>query len=173
MTFTEQYRELGEIFRELEVVRDHNLKLAEMHGKWVPGCLLFAEGLLVLLGLERFLRVILGAEATDGDTLPNLLEKATSARLDLLMLPPWWTREETITAMKNVRNALMHGNYEQAAIQSGCRSREDYFRSSTYINEVETLRRILDGFCTQIDPGTGKPRTPRPHWPDPRSAKGS
>jgi hypothetical protein len=54
MTFTEQYRELGEIFRELEVVRDRNLKLAETHGKWVPGCLLFAEGLLVLLGLERF-----------------------------------------------------------------------------------------------------------------------
>ena len=69
MTFTEQYRELGEIFRELQIVRDHNLKLAETHGKWVPGCLLFAEGLLVLLGLERFLRVILGAEATDGDTL--------------------------------------------------------------------------------------------------------
>ena len=48
MTFTEQYRELGEIFRELQIVRDHNLKLAETHGKWVPGCLLFAEGLLVL-----------------------------------------------------------------------------------------------------------------------------
>lgn len=170
MTFSEQHRELGEIIRELEIVRNQNLELAQIHGKWVPGCLLFAEGLLVLLALERFLRVILGAEATDSDTLPNLLEKATSARLDLLALPPWWTREQTISAMKNVRNALMHGNYEQAAIQSGCRSRDDYFRSSTYINEVETLRRILDGFCTQIDPATGRPRNPRPPWPDPRSA---
>ena len=169
MTFIEQYREVSEIFRELEIVRDHNLKMAETHGKWVPGYLSFAEGLLVLLGIERFLRVILGAKATDADTLPNLLEKATSACLNLLTLPPWWKREETITALKNVRNALMHGNYEQAAKQSGRQHREEYFRSSTYTNEVETLRRILHGFCAQIDPENGKPRTPRPPWPDPRA----
>jgi hypothetical protein len=173
MTFSKQHRELGEIIRELEIVREQNLKLAETHGRWMPGCLLFAEGLLVLLALERFLRVVLGADANDGDTLPNLLEKATSTRLELLTLPPWWTRAETIGAIKKVRNALMHGNYEQAAIQSGRGSREEYFRSSAYINEVETLHRILDGLCNQIDPATGKPRDPRPPWPDPQPVRSS
>ena len=145
-------------------MREHNLEIAKTHGKWVPGYLFFAEGLLVLLAVERFLRVILSVKASDGDTLPNLLEKATSTHLNLLTLPPWWTREQTIKAMKDVRNALMHGNYEQAAKQSGSQHPRAYFGSSTYINEVDTLYKILDGFCRQIDPKTGKPSIPRPPW---------
>lgn len=168
MAFKDRFRELEEIFRELQIVRERNLELTKLHGKWVPGYLAFAEGLLVLLGLERFLRVILGSEATMADTLPGLVKKATSTPLDLVTLPPWWPRDQTIAAMKNVRNAVVHGNFEQAALQSGCESREDYFRTGTYINEVDTLRRILDGFCSQIDPETGKPRNPRPPWSDPR-----
>jgi hypothetical protein len=165
MSFKQQNRDFTEIARELDIVRSHNdHKIAEEGGKWSPGCLLFAEGLLVLLTMERFLRIILGESAGESATLPNLLEMATSSRLNLLSLPLWWTRDQTINAIKNVRNALMHGNYEQAAKQSGNGVREDYFRSGTYFAEVNTLFALLDGFCNQIDPESGKPRAPRPPW---------
>lgn len=173
MTFKEQFVDFGEIARELMFVRSHNLKMHETYGRWVPGYLLFSEGLMVLLAIERFLRIILGPEGAANDTLPNLLEKATSTRLNLLVLPPWWTRKQTIDAMKAVRNAIMHGNFEQAATQAGSRDTAHYFRSSAYINEVETLHRILDGFCTQIDPETGEPRVPRPLWPQPEDRTGT
>jgi len=162
--FRERYRDILEIIGELSYVHDRNLEIWTTHGKWVPGYLFFAEGLLVLLAIERFLRVILSDKASNGDTLPNLLEKATSTHLNLLTLPPFWTREQTIKAMKDVRNALMHGNYEQAAKQSGRQHPHDYFSSSTYTREVDTLYKILDGFCRQIDPKTGKPFNPRPPW---------
>src|ERR1039457_251551 len=158
MSFKKQHRDFTEIARELDIVRNHNdHKIAEGKGKWSPGCLLFAEGLLVLLTIERFLRIILGQSAGESATLPNLLEMATGSRLNLLSLPPWWTREQTIDAIKNVRNALMHGNYEQAAKQSGNQDREDYFRSGTSFAEVNTLFALLDGFCNQFDPESGKP----------------
>ena len=69
---------------------------------------------LTCLALERFLRIILGSEATDADTLHNLLEKATCQRLNLLTLP-CDDRQDGIRRIVAVRNTLLHGNYEQAA----------------------------------------------------------
>src|SRR5256885_16599 len=153
MGFKDDYRELGEICRELYIVRNHNLGFKE----WKPGYLMFSEGLLVLLAMERFLRAILGAEAVEGDPLPKLLEKATSQRLGLLTLPGVWTIENAVAAITSARNTLMNGNYEQAGAQAGKKNDAEYFGSSQYSGEVESLFQVLESIMGQIDPATGKP----------------
>lgn len=75
-TFKEQNREFQELVRELFYVRKHNLAIKP--GDPQDELLMFAEAALVLTAMERFLRIILRGEATDSDTLPNLLERATS-----------------------------------------------------------------------------------------------
>ncbi len=154
-TFKEEHRELQEIVKEIVLVRNHNLTFKE--GDPQGHLLHFAEGLLVLLGFERFLRAILGSDATERDTLPNLLEKATSSRLDLIKLPGRWTREESIKAITSVRNTVMHGNYEQAAAGAGSADVRGYFKSGQYISEIQTLFEILDTLMRQIDATTGRP----------------
>lgn len=158
MSFKEQYVEFQRIVGELKRLRDHNVSFD------ADSLELFfmAEGVMVLLALERFLRMILGAEARETDTLLPLLEKATSTRLDLLVLPGQLGRDETMRRITVVRNTLMHGNYEQAAKTSGSPSKEDYFRSGRYISEVELFYRVLNRIIKQINPDTGRPR-PRNH----------
>jgi hypothetical protein len=158
MTFKDKYMDFQRLVWELNRLRSHNVSFD------ADSLELFflAEGALVLLALERFMRMILGVEASDSDTLPNLLEKATSARLDLVVLPGNLDRSELIRRIKSVRNTLMHGNFEQAAKQAGLSSKEEYFRSGTYITEVEVLFKILNRIVAQIDPGTGRPH-PRNH----------
>lgn len=154
-TFKERNRELQELVRELAVVRNHNLGFKP--GDDQSTLLMFAEAALVLTAMERFLRVILAGNATDADTLPNLLEKATSTRIDLIRFPPAWDRNTVIKQVKDVRNTLLHGNYEQAAQRSGCASTSEYFQKQ-FAPEIETLTQFLDGIMKQIDPDTGQRR---------------
>lgn len=49
--------------------------------------LMFSQGALVLVAMERFLRLILGSEVAPGQTLQNLLGLAFSDRLELLDPP--------------------------------------------------------------------------------------
>src|SRR2546429_83248 len=115
MTFKEQYVDFQRIVWEVKRLRDHNLSFKNDSLE----LFFFAEGMMVLLALERFMRIILGGEALESDTLPGLLEKATSKRLDLVLLPGGLSRDETIRRIRHVRNTLMHGNYEQAAKEAG------------------------------------------------------
>jgi hypothetical protein len=85
------------------------------------------------------------------------LEKATSERLGILKLPGN-DRNDVIRRMKNVRNTILHANFEQAAKEAGCKDVRDYFRSSQFAGEVETLFKLLENFLDQIDPETGKRR---------------
>jgi len=152
--FKDRHPELQHLVRELLQVRQHNLDCAQ-RGR--PELLLhFAEGALLLIALERFVRIVLGSEAKDEDTLFNLLQKATSRHILTL---PWDDQAEGIRKLKAFRNAVMHGNYEQAASISGAASSEEFFRSSQYISEVETLFKVVDYLLRQIDITTGKPRS--------------
>ena len=150
-TFRDRHREIQELVRELAVVRNHNLQFKE--GDPQDTMLLFAEAALVLIVLERFVRAVLGPEATDTDTIYNLLEKAVSKRL---LTVPWNDQQDGIRRMKNVRNTLLHGNYEQAAHQTGCKSVQEYF-NVRFASEVETLTHVLENLMRQIDPATGRP----------------
>jgi hypothetical protein len=77
MTFKDRNREFQEIAKELDYVRTHNLKFT----KYDPSMLLMAEGALVLLAFERFMRMILGSEATKDDSGPlGSLFSSISAR---------------------------------------------------------------------------------------------
>jgi hypothetical protein len=155
-TFKDQHEELQHIVRELVLVRKHNLQFKA--GDPQQNLLHFAEGLLVLLALERFLRAILATEANEKHTLQNLLEMATSAQRKLVTIPGTWTREEAIKAITQVRNTLMHGNYEQAAKGAGSPNIRGYFKSGQYISEVEALFQLLDQLMQQMDSVTGRPR---------------
>ena len=181
-TFKEEHRELQEICRELRLVREHNLKFKKDDPQ--DTMLHFAEGLLVLLALERFLRIILGPDANIAtgspqkgrrrkgakggagkkprpDTLPNLLEKATSESRNLLTLPGDLDTRAIDQAITSVRNTLMHADYEQAVAAIGHADVPAYFKSGNYISEVETLFLLLDELMKQIDVNTGKPHGAR------------
>lgn len=150
-SFRERHREMQEIARELDVLRRHNLQFQE--GDSQETLLMIAEAAVICLAMERFLRIILVGEATEADTLPNLLEKATSKRLNLIkLINP--DRNEGIRAIVRVRNTLLHGNYEQAAREAGCADRNEYFKTK-FASHTETMFRLLDHFMEQIDPETG------------------
>lgn len=152
-TFKEQNREFQELVRELLFVRAWNLKFKA--GDPQDKMLMFAEAALVLTAMERFLRIILVGHATDQDTLPNLLEKATSKRLNLIRFHPSTDCADAIRRIKNVRNTLLHGNYEQAAKQANCSNTAEYFQKQ-FAPEIERLYHLLDGMVKQIDIETGR-----------------
>lgn len=138
------------------LLREHNLSIKD--GESQQRLLLFAEAAIVLMALERFLRILPGVGATDSDTLPNLLEKATSQSRKVLSLPAA-DREDAIRRIKSVRNTILHGNFEQAARGAGLNSKEEYFKKQ-FASEVEALYEITDGLVRQIDPATGSPVKP-------------
>ena len=82
MTFKDQHPELQHLVREHRLLRANNLSVHE--GDAQDRLLLFAEGAIVLMLLERFVRAVV-TDATDTDTLFNLLERAV--RRNLLRLP--------------------------------------------------------------------------------------
>lgn len=154
-SFKERHREMQELVRELKQLRDHNLQFKP--GDQQDKLLLFSEGLVCLLAMERFLRIVLRGEATDRDTLTNLLQKATSKGRNLLTLP-FANQQDGIRRIAAVRNTIMHGNYEQAASQAGRESVPDYFKTQ-FASEIEHLFKILCHMMDQIDARTGNPVT--------------
>jgi hypothetical protein len=153
VSYKDDHREFQELVRELMLLRSHNQGFGPNNTQ--EQLLLLSEGAMTLVALERFLRMVLGNEAGDEDTLPNLLEKATGKRLHLLTLPGS-DRERLIRALTDVRNTILHGNYEQAARNAGCSGIREYFQAQ-FAAEVETTFQITDALVKQIDPETGRP----------------
>jgi hypothetical protein len=152
-SFKGQHLEFQHLVRELLLLRQHNFRCAEE--RTYDQLLHFAEGALVLIALERFVRIVLGSDASESDTIYNLLEEAVSRQLLIL---PWDDQADGIRKVKDVRNSLLHGNYEQAAREAECASVEEFFRLSRFISEVEALTGVLNHFVQQIDPNTGQRR---------------
>lgn len=160
MTFRDENKALQVLAREVAIVRAHNTRHDEGYGDQ-PHVLLFAEGALYCMALEHFVRVVVAhccPDAPSGMQLRNLLEYATSPRRTLINLP-WDDQADGVEKVTSVRNALLHGNFAQAAEEAGCASVEDYFKNQ-YAGEVEAMFRILDHVMKQIDPETGRPRAP-------------
>jgi hypothetical protein len=61
-----------------------------------------------------------------------------------------------IERVTDIRNALLHANFEQAAEQAGRTSVRDYFRN-VYARDLEELFNILTNMMSQIDSATGRP----------------
>jgi hypothetical protein len=153
-TFRDDHPELQQLVLEHLLLRRWN---KEQEAKKEYGrLLLFAEGAVILLVFERFLRIILSDRANDNDTLFTLLEKATSNATPLLKFDG--DRDEGIRKVTKVRNTILHANYEQAAKETGLASGADYLRKQ-FAPEIEYLAGIVDEMLQQIDVTTGKP------WP--------
>ena len=151
-TFKDRNLALQHLVRELLVLNAWNK--SHKQGDSQDAMLMFAEGAVAMIAVEHFLRMILGDRATEADTFRNLLEKATSKRTQLLVLP-WDDQEDGRKKMSDVRNTLLHGNFAQAARDAGCATVEDYFRGQ-YAGEIETMGKILHELMIQIDPATGR-----------------
>ena len=85
------------------------------------------------------------------------VNKATSARLALFEFTPPESREQSIREIRDVRNTILHGNYEQAARQTGCATTEEYFKTQ-FPGELQSLYELGDEIVKHFDLDTGKPR---------------
>lgn len=142
---------------------------------------LISEGAVVLIVLERFLRLLIAGAGIPTDregsqqdlTLPILLKVASGhiwncnqsacdgcARLTLLDLPAAWvsaggtnrpTAREIIRDTKEKRNAILHANYEQAGEKSGHGSVTDFFSNGGYAEAVNGLYLLTNALIKQID----------------------
>lgn len=151
--FRERYRDIGELVREWQLLRDWNKRF--MNDDPQDQLLMFAEGLVAIVALERFVRAVVGSNATDADTLDPLLRKATCGPDPLLILP-WDDQDDGRKKICRVRNTILHGNFEQAAREANRSSSREYFKKS-YASEIEVMGLILLNLMEQIDPDTGKP----------------
>jgi hypothetical protein len=149
--FKDQHRELQELAREVLVLRTHNLQFKE--GDPQDQLLMAAEGAMILVCLERFLRAVLGIEATNGDTLHSLLEKVFSEKRYDQLEVPGGDREHLIELVTGLRNGLLHGDFEQLARRAGSSTTREYFKHS-YARDLEALYKILN-MMSQIDVSTG------------------
>lgn len=147
--FKEKYKDLQHIVRELFLLRKHNKSFKE--GDTQEGFLLFAEASLTILCLERFLRILPEVKATEKDTLYNLLERAISKNILVLKTED----KEYFKKIVNVRNTILHGNFEQCARDCNLSTVEEYFKKN-FTSEIETLFNIIDDLFKQIDHNTGK-----------------
>lgn len=154
-TFKELNRPLQEMVRELALVRRHNLGFKD--GDDLSGVLMFAEGGLVCMVFEHFVRMVVYTNHPDAPPnmqLRGLLDYAVARGLFTLPFP---SQEDGKQAVCAHRNALLHGNFSQAAVQSGCATIEEYFKTR-YAPEMEAMTKVLDFIMVQIDPATGRRR---------------
>jgi len=149
--FKDENRALQELVRELILVRSHNLTFKD--GEPLHDVLLFAEAGLVCMTFEHFIRVVVGDAGPPGATLFNLLEIAVSKGLIRL---PWDDQQDGIKKVCAVRNSILHGNYAQAARETGRASVAEYFKTQ-FASEIETMFKVVDDLMKQIDVNTGNP----------------
>jgi hypothetical protein len=150
--FNARHGEFPELLRELLLLRAHNKQFRT--GDSQATLLLFSEASMVLVALERWLRMVLRCPHDDERTLFNLLEDATANRWQLL---PYMDRVDAIKRVSQVRNTIQHANYEQAAQEAGLAHYRDWFRDQ-FASEIESLFRLLWRLIKQIDPTTGLPK---------------
>src|SRR4051812_6367465 len=99
MATDEENKTLQELLRELEWLRAHN---QECRGRGAPA-LPVAEAAIVLMTLERFLRILPGIHATDKETLPQLLQRAVAIQVLALPDPGGGA---VIDRVRRIRNAV-------------------------------------------------------------------
>jgi len=149
--FKDKNRELQELAREAFVLRNHNIQFKE--GDPQDAILMFAEGAMILVCMERFLRAHLGPDATSADTLRNLLERAFSERRHDHLEVPGGDRDYLIELVTGLRNGLLHGDFEQLALKAGCASNTEYFKQH-YARDLEILYNITNTMMRQMLAGT-------------------
>lgn len=135
---------------ELVSLNRHNKTYAP--GDPQDGLLMFAEGALSMTLVEAAARKWVGADVLpDGARFCNVLAAAVDAGLRI----PFDDPEDCIERLASVRNALVHGNFEQAGRQAGERDVAQYFREQ-YASEIEIMYTICVSFVVQIQERYGE-----------------
>lgn len=134
-TFQDRHPEIQHLVRGLHMLRAHNLRFKD--GDPQDTLLIFAEAALVLIVLER---PYAGRRRPRSETLYSLLQRAVSRSLLRL---PWEDQEDGIRRVIQVRNTVLHGNYEQVARHAGCATVADYFKTQ-FAPEVEVMLRVVE-----------------------------
>lgn len=155
---------LMRLTNEYLAIRDNNERARR--GEHTRGEALFAEGALLLVVIERFLRVLLRSAATTDHTLPNLLDMAMSDGFDLLDPPVYFPAMPAATnrafskqMIVAIRNPILHGNYEQAADDSiRGKSVKSYFEDGTYRLDLQNAHDFFVSMVRQFDMDTGDRR---------------
>lgn len=153
-SFRELHPDFEELLCEIDCVRAHNFDIERGASQQHP--LIVAEGALIVLALERFLRIVLAQRATSSHTLHNLLEMAASGN------DPMFPRNEgLIKALTTVRNVTMHGNFELGAANyvhkfpertsMPARSVADFLRTS-FGNDIAVIYGYLLALVDKFDP---------------------
>ncbi|MGZ3652561.1 MAG: hypothetical protein ACXVB9_16395 [Bdellovibrionota bacterium] len=144
VSYADDSASLAELRRELAQLREHNRAGGD-------GSLWIAEAALALITLERFLRILPGVNAADKESLPQLLQRAIDRRFLAL---PVEAGKDTIDRVRKLRNAILHGNYEQAAKQAGLDSAAAYFLLRLQ-PELEFLFGLTNHLISQVDEKSG------------------
>lgn len=151
------------MLEELNLLRSHNKTFKE--GDSQSNILLFSEALLTLTCLERFLRILPDVESNAKNclkkkktsksepTLPDLLDSTLQLKLLNFQNPDLIKK-----AITDIRNSIIHGNFEQCAKRIKLSSTDEYFKT-VFINDIEESYNFLCFLLKQIDPMTGKPRS--------------
>jgi len=134
------------MIRELNLLRKHNISKKKKQTK----LLLLAEGSLTLIALERFLRMFLNNYSSN-NTLYNLLELSIKNGITINAIE----NKKAIKSLTNIRNTIMHANYEQAIADIPYETVEEYFKYE-YIAEIEFIYNLLNNIVKQVDINTGK-----------------
>jgi hypothetical protein len=151
--FRGRYGDLQHLLREWHLLRKHNLTFKPEDRQ--DTMLMFAEGAVVIISLERFVRAVLGDQADERDALDRLLRKATAGPTPLLRLP-WDDQDDGRKKLCAVRNMILHGNFEQAAREFGCDSVKAFFQTQ-FASTIEIVGKVLENLLEQIDVRTGLP----------------
>jgi hypothetical protein len=156
-SFVQQHPELHRLLIEFLAIRGFHTDIVEPRNAHDTEGFLFAEASLVFMALERFLRIVVPT-ATPRDKIDDLLESATGGATPLLTLPGPRPREVLIADVKAVRDALQHGNFEQAAKMHATRTppvtnKREYFRTAAFSRDVHEITLILGHLLQQRDAG--------------------
>jgi len=124
---------------EIQALNAERKALREWNSTREDKCLL-SEGAIALITLERALRIALGARGK-GKTLRTLLLQATDQKSGFLTIEG---REEGVRVIANLRNLLLHGDFEAAGAPAA-----DYLAKRLEA-DVFHAQKITDSFLEQL-----------------------
>jgi hypothetical protein len=156
-TFKDKYKDIQYLIRDMQLLRKYNDLQAT--NKTLNNCLLFAEATTTILAFERFLRILPAMNARHTETLSNFMDRALAKKKPLFKTPILnIPNKRIISVVREIRNGVMHGNFDQLAIHYAhkIRNREEYFSMGCFTQDIQIIYDVFNSFINQVDARTGK-----------------
>jgi hypothetical protein len=140
-TFIDDHPEMQHLVRELMMLRKHNQRSDVTQNE----LLLYAEGAVAYVALERLLRILPAVKGSKGDTLTHLLRKAHDNGVIVIRTT---NLQKAVNKIAKVRDTTLHANYEQAAAQAGM-DVPNYFKTQ-YTPEIDRIGGLFLGLLENV-----------------------